>query len=290
VVTEAATNLVKHARGGEIVLGASRENGGSAVRVLALDQGPGMGSVSDCFRDGYSSSGSLGGGLGAIRRTSSEFDIYSGPGGTILYSLIAPEAPGRNGIRWASICAPRPGELACGDGVSIERRGATATIVVADGLGHGEGAAEAAGLALASFQAHPDDSPTVALVRMQGSLRPTRGAAVAVAHVDLPRRTVVFAGIGNVSGVVLAEGEAPRHMISGHGIVGQHARPPRAFEYPLPERFTLVLHTDGIGTRWNLESYPGLLRRHPMLAAGAVFRDFRRASDDATVVVLREAA
>ena len=47
------------------------------------------------------------------------------------------------------------------------------------------------------------------------------------------------------------------------------------------------MHSDGVKTHWTLEDYPGLVRRHPGLVAGLLFRDFRRERDDATVIVAR---
>lgn len=290
VVTEAATNLVKHARDGKIILGAERTNGKAAVCVLVMDQGPGIRSLDECFRDGVSSTGTLGGGLGAIRRSASEFDIYSGEAGTVLYALISSEPAPPKPVLAGGICAPHPGESACGDAFAIESRSAVTTVLLVDGLGHGPGAEEAARVAVASFRAHPEESPTDVLIRMQGVLRPTRGAAAAVARLDRGRQVAGFAGIGNISAVILSDGEHARHLVSDHGIIGQAARPPREYEYPFPPGSVVVLHTDGISSRWKLETYPGLLRKHPMISAGIIFRDHRRTNDDATVVVLREAA
>jgi hypothetical protein len=50
----------------------------------------------------------------------------------------------------------------------------------------------------------------------------------------------------------------------------------------------LVLHSDGLGTRWNLNAYPGLSAHHPSLIAGVLYRDFKRGTDDVTVLVAKE--
>jgi anti-sigma regulatory factor (Ser/Thr protein kinase) len=290
VVTEAATNLVKHAQDGQIVLGTERRNGTRSLRVLALDQGPGIGSVEDSMRDGVSRAGTMGNGLGAIRRSSSEFDLYSGAHGTILYAAVVSGDAHRRDAPTGVVCAPYPGESVCGDAVAVHHGPSYTTVAVVDGLGHGAGAAEAAEIAIASFEGHPQDGPADIVARMQELLRPTRGAAVAVVRMEHGRRMARYSGIGNVSGVVLGGAAPPRHMVSEHGIVGHTPRPPREYEYPLSKGSIVVLHTDGIAARWNLESYPGLLHRHPMISAGILFRDFRRSNDDATVVVVREAA
>src|SRR5437868_6282450 len=84
-VTEAATNLVKHARLGEIHLQECGTGLGEGIEMIASDRGPGMHRVEDFLRDGYSSTGTRGEGLGAIARLATEFDIYAAPGrGTAL--------------------------------------------------------------------------------------------------------------------------------------------------------------------------------------------------------------
>src|SRR5436305_2476683 len=88
VVTECANNLWKHGGGGEILLNPLGTDA-SGVDVLALDRGPGMGDVARCFQDGYSTAGSAGTGLGAIRRLSSECDVFTADGqGTALLARV----------------------------------------------------------------------------------------------------------------------------------------------------------------------------------------------------------
>ena len=73
VVTEAATNLVKHATGGEILGRAAGTAKCAALEMLALDRGPGIESVAAALRDGFSSAGSAGTGLGAIQAAARAF-------------------------------------------------------------------------------------------------------------------------------------------------------------------------------------------------------------------------
>ena len=49
------------------------------------------------------------------------------------------------------------------------------------------------------------------------------------------------------------------------------------------------MNSDGLSSKWNLSGHPGLLGRHPMLIAAVLHRDFSRNTDDATVVVVRQA-
>src|SRR4051794_20325713 len=71
VVTEAASNIVKHAGHGEILV----RSVGAGLEILALDRGPGVNDLATSLRDGYSTVGTAGTGLGAIRRMASFFDI-----------------------------------------------------------------------------------------------------------------------------------------------------------------------------------------------------------------------
>jgi serine phosphatase RsbU (regulator of sigma subunit) len=158
--------------------------------------------------------------------------------------------------------------------------------VVADGLGHGSGAAEASAEAIRIFNTRDGDSVGELLDAMHRSLRPTRGAAVAIAELDPERRVLTYAGLGNVTGVVAAGGHT-RNLVSHNGTVGHAMRRIQEFTYELPEEAVVVLHSDGITSRWSLDPYAGLSRRSPAVTASVLYRDFLRGRDDATAVVAR---
>ena len=290
VVTEVATNLIKHAGGGEILGRAVVKGTRSSLEILALDRGPGIGSVDAALRDGYSSAGSAGTGLGAIRRASSEFDIYSTRGGgtailAVLQAHSNRDSAGASALRVAGLSVPKRGEDMCGDTWTCRLTREGVAILVVDGLGHGPSAAEAALKARRLFQEGPGDASLAQMLdRLHRGLRSTRGAAAAIAHVEPRRELVTYAGVGNIAGFILG-GEHPRAMISHNGILGHEVRRIQEFTYPWPPGSTLVLHSDGLTSQWNLDGYPGVIRCHPGLIAGLLYRDFRRPHDDVTVVV-----
>src|SRR5687767_611369 len=121
LINELGTNLVKHAGGGELLVRALPDL--LALEVLALDKGGGMASVEECFRDGHSTSGSAGTGLGAVRRLASFVDVYSNrPGGTAIVAQVAAPDVIRAAIpRWqiGAVCVPKSGEEVCGDGWAV---------------------------------------------------------------------------------------------------------------------------------------------------------------------------
>ncbi len=293
VVTEAATNLVKHARGGELiarVLSAGRTLG---LEILALDKGPGM-DAALALRDGYSTAGSSGTGLGAIARLSTVFDLYSLPGkGTALVAELWP-GPVPAGMpsppKIGGVGVTKPGEEVSGDAWGVSQSEDCTSILMADGLGHGVGAAEAAREAILAFQEDPDATPTLTLERVHDALKKTRGAAVALAKIDLTREIVCYAGIGNISATIIADGGQGRvsHLVSHNGTAGHEVRKIQEFTYPWTNDSVLIMHSDGLVTHWDLDHYPGLLARRPSLIAGVLYRDFTRQRDDVTVVVAKQ--
>lgn len=289
VVTELATNLVKHGGGGELVFSATAAN---EVDVLALDRGAGMANVAQCLRDGYSTAGSSGTGLGATGRLADVFDIHSAPGmGTAVFARVGNNHPGRGvgRLEIGGVNVPKHHEVVCGDAWAARQTAAGGAVMVADGLGHGLLAAEAAAEATRLFAGTWTD-PADYLRRADGALRKTRGAAAALAQIDIERAELRYAGVGNIIGTIIGGAAPSRSLVSHNGTVGVEVRKIQEFVYPWAAGSLLVLHSDGLTSRWRLDEYPGLVVKHPSLIAGVLYRDHARGSDDVTVVVARERA
>ena len=292
VATEVATNLIKHATGGEVILRSLTVAEGGGLEVLALDRGPGMADIGQCLRDGFSTSGTAGSGLGAIRRLSDLFEVYSLPkSGTALVARLRDRAAGHalsahNPLSGA-VCLTLVGEDVCGDAWAIESYPARTALLLADGLGHGLSAATAAREAVRVFRANAQLTPGAILDALHAALRPTRGAAGAVAVIDHTTRTLQFAGVGNIAGAIIGP-TGRQGLVSLAGTLGHEVRKVRAFEYAWPPGAILVMHSDGLGSQWDVSRYPGLAARHPALVAAFLYRDYRRVRDDVTVVVIRD--
>ncbi|HWY70939.1 MAG TPA: ATP-binding SpoIIE family protein phosphatase [Terriglobales bacterium] len=290
VVTELARNMLLHAAGGEIVLQpGSGARANVWIDVLALDKGNGIADISRALSDGYSSAGTRGTGFGAVSRLSAVFEVYSKPGeGTAVLARVVPgkqheETQSATG----SVCVPVAGETRCGDAWECQDQAGRRLIMLADGLGHGPYASDAAEEALAAFRANQHKSPGEIIEATHGHLEKTRGAAVAVAEINFERQIVRYSGIGNIAGVIVANGNT-RSMISHNGIVGHRSESIQELAFPWERSAFLIMHSDGINTRWSLDRYPGLQSKHASLIAGVLYRDFKRTRDDATVVVSRE--
>jgi anti-sigma regulatory factor (Ser/Thr protein kinase) len=292
VATELTNNLVKHAGRGEILLQAIQDGLNVTIEMVTVDRGPGM-SVDQCMRDGYSTAGSAGTGLGAISRLSSLFDVYSAEGkGTVAVSRIAKQAApgaarreaGQFGLEFGAISLPLLGEVECGDIWRIAARGNATAILVADGLGHGPLAATAASAAAAAFDAQPFDMPSEVMQHLHQALSGGRGAAAACALIDSDNSKLSFSGVGNIAGSVVSPARS-RGMVSHNGILGVQLLRKQQFEYDCGPGDRVVMHSDGLSARWSLEEYPGLVLRHAAVIAAVLYRDHARPRDDVTVVV-----
>src|SRR5262249_46836509 len=292
VATELATNLVKHAGGGQIAIGAFDDSEGTGLEILALDKGPGIADVQKALADGHSTAGSAGTGLGGAHRASSVFAVSTRSGhGTAIVARIrkSKDQPHRSSRYIVSgLCVPYPGKAVCGDGWAIAPVEERIVVLLADGAGHGPEAHRAAMRAIEILREKAKVAPEEVVQRVHTALGATRGAAVAVARLEPEANggNVNFVGVGNISPAQI-EGEQVRRMASLKGTAGHAAPRIRAFQYPYRDTPTVILHSAGLTSRWDLSEYPGLMSAHPSLIAGILYRDFRRGRDDASIVAVR---
>ncbi len=284
IVTELATNLVKHAGGGYIYARALPADTLPGLELISVDRGPGF-DMDLAVRDGFSTSGSPGTGLGAIGRLATRFNVYSLPGkGSILAATVWPDRHAVAEPAVGAICLPVEGEILCGDGWSVVSRPEAQVAMLCDGLGHGPLAAQTTDAAIETFRRAAAQAPGTLLQTLHDALKNTRGAAVAIAQIKPDRLT--FAGIGNI-GAGLLSGTKSQGLASMNGIVGHQMPRVKEFTYDYRPGDLLILHSDGLTGRWKVEDYPGLAFRPPELIAATFFRDFRRAKDDATILAWR---
>jgi anti-sigma regulatory factor (Ser/Thr protein kinase) len=289
VATEMATNLVKHGGGGKIVIDHFADADGCGIELLSLDQGSGMADVGRCLADGFSTAGSAGNGLGAIKRQADGFAVFSRPGlGTaLMVRFIAKADRGpASGTQLGIVADPYPGESVNGDCWAYADTPHGPTVLVADGLGHGIQAAEAAQIGIKTFHQHLDYGCVPLIDAIHRALAPTRGAAVGLARIDKVQQLVRFVGIGNIGAALVSQG-VTRRLASNNGTAGHIAPRIHEFTYPFAGDPLVILHSDGLSAKWELGAYPGLAMNHPLLIAGVLFRDHRRGRDDASIVAVR---
>lgn len=292
VISELCTNILKYADRGELLLSTLCADGTAyGLDIVALDRGPGIANLDAALKDGFSTGGSLGIGLGTMRRAAAVFDVYSVPdaGTALLVRMLEKKvaAPPEDAFTLGSRMTPIRNEIVSGDSWSCLRFDQSLAVTVVDGLGHGPKAAEAAHAAVDAFQRSAHRAgPAQAIQRAHEALLSTRGAVMAVANIDPQTQTLRFAGLGNISAVIYTHGVAAR-LGSTEGTVGYGARKARECSVDWSPHSTLILNTDGLSSRWNLAKHPRLLACHPVLIAAVLHRDFARNTDDATVVVVK---
>lgn len=303
-VTEAATNIQRHATDGALLLRTLHTDEEAAVEFVTVDSGPGMVDVSAALADGASSTGTLGIGLGAVARLADHFDIHSVPGkGTVMAAQFWSRRPDDQGVTAAmsaggpcvsGVTRPISGEMTCGDAWSARLDTGTGTgphhpavlVMMCDGLGHGPLAARASAAAVNAFHDTRANEPEDIMNAVHHALRGTRGGAAAVARIEPARGRVRYCGVGNISGFLISH-DTRRTLLSVPGIVGANVRRLRTFEEHLPEGGALTMHSDGLTERWDHTALPGLLHHSPLVAAGQLLREAGVRRDDASVVVVK---
>jgi anti-sigma regulatory factor (Ser/Thr protein kinase) len=291
--TELATNAVVHATAGAALLRVRRHESESALEMVLVDSGPGMADVADAMRDGMSTNGTLGIGLGAVSRLANRLDIHSDPRrGSVTVATFRPDARTADAApAFDGITRPIGGEEVCGDAWSAHRAGDRLTLLLADGLGHGTLAADASRRAVDEFDDDPWRGPAELLRVLHGALGGSRGAAVTIVDLDLARRSLVFAGVGNVAGRIVGgragTGTDTRGLAAQPGIVGHQMREVREVTLPLERGDLVVLHSDGLTSKWDLSVHRGALARSCDVVAALLLREAGLRQDDAAVAVVR---
>lgn len=287
LTTESSRNVLLHGGGGQLVISAMESEGHRVAQILAMDQGNGIANIAQAMTDGFSTAGTMGGGLGAMKRMATTLEVFTGRHGTIvLLELGAGTQPHQ--FRIAGLAVPYPGERSCGDAWAFHETKERMAVLLTDGLGHGREAAEAAQEAVAVFRKRQEMAPGEILGFVHDALKKTRGAVAAVAQIRPGSGMLTYAGIGNISASVITAG-ASRSLVSHNGTLGMVTSRIQEFQTPWKSDSVLVLHSDGVQSKWDLSAYAGLAARHPAIIAAALLRDFRRQRDDASVVVVKAA-
>lgn len=307
VVQEVGTNAARYARGGGQIHFTTTLGAEPGLELFYTDQGPGIHDLERVVRDGVSTGGSLGAGLGAVRRLSDEFEIYSTIQGTGRLASLARRTTHGTALllrKWVTAARlsdkthaatarrigvwsrPHPNEDKNGDAYFVRRRAGQTLIAVVDGLGHGPGAHAASHVALEILANWQGESLEDIFHAAHAALRPTRGAVMGACVMDASRGTFSYAGVGNIE-VRVFNAPEPVRPIPNNGTLGARLDKVRVWSYAWAERATVVLASDGVSASWDINDYPGLLQKSPQLLAGILMRDYGRDSDDATVLVAR---
>ncbi len=300
VAVELAGNILHHAEHGSLYLAPLPS--GSGLHIIAVDLGPGVGNLERAMTDGFSTGTTPGLGLGAVKRLVSSMDVYSrhGSGTTITATLREEQTsaqPNSEASRAARLMDEQTavistciaGEQVNGDSWAIYPSATRNIYLLVDGLGHGAYASQAAATAVSvansNFAADPDVPLATVVQRMHTPMHATRGAAIML--ISILGEQVQCCGVGNIGASLNLPDGTVRNLISHNGTVGHRMARVQEFPYVAPAGSLLIMHSDGISTRWKASAYPGLQTHAPATIAGLIYRDSSRSRDDATVLVAR---
>lgn len=293
IVAELTSNLIKFANGGEFLYRSVELEGKNQIEIYCLDNGKGISNVAKIMNDGYSTSNTLGHGIGSIKRLSNDFQIYSlRDWGTVQYVKICEKAdivipPAVPGFNFAAVNVNYPGEKVCGDGYYVKYTPKGFHIFVGDGLGHGEHAHEAVELAIKAFKKSALDDAAEILKEIHDAVKKSRGLVATVAVVDYQKETWNICGIGNIN-TGIYRGLENKTYSPYNGIIGLNIpRTMKSTIVPYLKHQIIVMHSDGLRTRWNLNDLMSIIKQNPGVIAASLYKDNLRGTDDATVLVAK---
>jgi anti-sigma regulatory factor (Ser/Thr protein kinase)/serine/threonine protein phosphatase PrpC len=292
-VSELGANLLRHTKGGTLTLTPLVDGRRVGMQVISQDRGPGIADVEQALTDGFSTTGGLGYGLGAVNRLMDELDIVSEPGtsgGTRIACKrwlrvdVRRTMPGP--LTFGAASRPHPRMTENGDAFVIKCWGEGALVAVIDGLGHGPFAQHAAQTARQYVESHVDQPLDLIFRGVGRACRATRGVVMALARFDRDGTQLTFASIGNIEARVFGSVE-PMNFAVRRGIVGVNAPNPAVTQHRWQPNYLLVLHSDGLTTRWRWEDFPGLGRTSASVIARRLLQALAKDDDDATVLVVK---
>jgi len=291
VVTELASNLLKHAGRGRLTLIPTRESERAGIQIESVDRGPGISDVEQAIADGYSTAGSLGCGLGAVNRLIISSRGVGEKGTRIVcqrWNLLKNTTLKPCPLDMGAATRPHPGQEKNGDTFVLERWGENALVGVIDGVGHGQLAFQAAREAQLFVEAHYDRPLDTLFCGVDRACRGTQGVVMALARFDWGSESLIFASVGNIEARVFACPQKMNFLVR-RGLIGLNAPHPVITEHHWEPSQVMVLHSDGVSARWEWADYPELRDASATRAAQHLLNRHARDTDDATVVVVREA-
>ena len=295
VVLEITSNLLKHAKGGEVLVRLFHENNTRGIELISIDNGPGIADPENVQQDGVSTTKTLGHGLGAIQRLANFFQLYSLlDWGTILlarlYDRPMTHSESNNPtfpLTVRSVLVAKPGETVCGDGCQISTTPDYATLFLGDGLGHGPAAHEAVTQAIVALPTTRLRSPARLIELIHEGVRKTRGLVGSVVVYDVRQQQWLWCGVGNIMTRLLQSAVVQKSHLPYSGIIGTAL--PTLHDEIIPAEWgqTIVMCSDGIQSLWDATKYPYIFKYDLTILAAAIYKDHARQTDDVSIVVGR---
>ncbi|WP_270566383.1 ATP-binding SpoIIE family protein phosphatase [Clostridium beijerinckii] len=307
VVNELCSNLIKHhSVEGKLIFKRLEMNERVGIEITAEDNGPGILNVDEVIKDGISTKGTMGGGLGATKRLMDSFELYSRTNTNIGKYIGYEKFPQNHGIgtiiitqKWlkssldigkkeVNISVMSRPYLGCkvnGDVYYIKESNNKVIFALIDGLGHGIEANKAAIRAKELLEENNHKSLRELLYSIDNGMKNTRGAVIGVCIIDKDTRSFQYGSIGNVQLRYILNNKTQK-FIATNGTLGVSLKTKVNVQESIYENGgIIVMNTDGISNKWEYDDYLGISANNPAALSNIIFRDFARDNDDATVLV-----
>jgi anti-sigma regulatory factor (Ser/Thr protein kinase) len=293
VVSELASNALKHAGGGSLELAPLQARGRTGLGITCEDKGRGIGDPESALTDGYSTAGSLGIGLGTVNRLMDDLEFNNQPGAglrVVCHRWIRPKMGGlaARSLEFGAATRPCHNLHENGDAFVIKCWEEGALAGVLDGLGHGPLAQRASHTARQYIEQHFDQPLENLFLGVERACRATRGVVMALARFDLRANTLTLANVGNVE-VRTVMGAVPLKINIRRGVLGLNAPKPLLTQHSWSAGELLIIHSDGVTARWQWDEFADLAHESARVIAAKLLAALGRNDDDATVLVIRNA-
>lgn len=294
IVAETVSNLVKHAGGGQLLVKLMEESGLQGIELISIDEGPGILDVTRMVKDGVSTKNTLGHGLGAMKRLSDVFQIYSQKdrGTVILIRVFENELPSFRKPPKAeikSLVLPKPGEEKCGDGFFHIERDGYIKLFLGDGLGHGPDAARAVATAGAAFVNCDEVDPAEIIRHINREVKKTRGLVGTVIIFDQAAKKWRMCGVGNIiTRLVNGISMNSKNYSAYNGIIGLNV--PNTLnvqEVDYEKGHYVIMCSDGMKSGWDALKYPAIFRYDLSVLNASIMKDYARNTDDMSVAACK---
>ncbi|MFC1850205.1 SpoIIE family protein phosphatase [candidate division CSSED10-310 bacterium] len=177
---------------------------------------------------------------------------------------------------------PARGERICGDDFVIFSNHEETIIALADGLGHGPKAAEAAQAFCHYVEECQIHSLEEIIAGAHAHIRSTRGTVAGIVRINANLKQIEFSGVGNIELKCISQ--EPICPVSMPGIIGHRLHKTKLFSYKVNVGDLFILFSDGISSKFELEKYSHF---NVQQIADAVLQDYEKYYDDRTCIVIR---
>jgi len=293
VVSELATNIIKHATRGIITVELISDSVRNGIAVKSQDNGPGF-DPAVALADGFSTTKSLGRGLGVINRFVDELDILTPQQNNhetaisckkwLQSDIATPKPHNVRALDIGVVSKPKPGQELNGDAFFIKNTETGTVIALIDGLGHGYPAFNAA--AKQYIQSHLDQSLDSLFEGVDRACLGTNGVVMSLAHFDRVQGKIIFAGVGNIS-AKLVGGTEKHDLLAKRGILGRHPPAIKQTEVYWHQHLGLVMHSDGLSYKWYWKDFSFFFDKSAQFIAEHMHRTLLMHNDDASLIFVK---